>query len=384
MQFFKQISVVTLFATVATSAAWGQKGSFDLRLSLNSLDCKAGKAQVSIQVKATNDAQTFQMGDANYRFEYNSAQLRNPVIVRQENFSNQAVQVDRNYGQQTLQGSREVGNQGIVSLNAFYTGSNAGAKAVPNVWIPVSTLGFDMVNFQTPIELKWHDNRTFPISGMNQVKINNSDPAAFEYELLEVPQAGQFLNLLINPAASCLSKAPAVAVTAVKTKINQSIESYFPIYDFDEGDIHTAKLLSVSNGTATPSVIGKQLKLYYVPGKDFIGKDMAVVEVSDKFGNKETVTINITVSSDALLVHNGISPNDDGLNDNFIVEGLERFPKHTVAVYDTYGREVLKTNNYKNDWKGTFENKLLPDGTYYYVIENGENDSYTGYLQIQR
>ena len=384
MHFLKQFSLLTLFTTAATSAIFGQKGSFDLRLSLNSVDCKTGKALVSVQVKASDDAQIFQMGDANYRFEYNPSQLRNPSILRQENFSNQAVQVDRNYGLQNLQGSREIANQGIVSLNAFYTGSNAGAKLVPNSWIPVSTLNFDIIDFRSQIDLKWHDNRTFPVSGMNQVKIKDADPASFEYELLEVPYSGQFLNLSINPAATCPSKAPTVAVTAIKTKVNQSIESYFPIYDLDENDAHTAKLISVSSGTATPSVIGKQLKLYYVPGKDFIGKDAAVVEITDKFGNKEIVTISITVSSDALLVHNGISPNDDGMNDNFVIEGLERFPNNSVAVYDTYGREVLKANNYKNDWKGTFENKLLPDGTYYYVIENGVNDTYTGYLQIQR
>lgn len=383
MQFFKQLSLLTLVSTAAASAVFGQKGSFDLRLSLNSVDCKSGKALVSVQVKASDDAQIFKMGDANYRFEYNATQLRNPTILRQENFSSQAVQVDRNYGTQNLQGSREVASKGIVSLNAFYTGSNAGAKLVPNSWLPVSTLNFDIVDFRTPISLKWHDNRTFPVSGMNQVKITDADPSSFEYQLLELPYAGQFLNLVINPAAACPSKAPSIAITGIKTKMNQSIESFFPIYDLDENDAHTAKLVSVSNGTATPSVIGQQLKLFYVPEKDFIGKDAAVVEITDKFGNKETVTIPVTVTSDALIVHNGISPNDDGTNDNFVIEGLDN-PKNTVAVYDTYGREVLKASNYKNDWKGTFENKLLPDGTYYYVIENGEKDTYTGYLQIQR
>jgi gliding motility-associated-like protein len=383
MQFFKQISLLTLLSTAAASAVFGQKGSFDLRLSLNSVDCNSGKAAVSVQVKASDDAQIFLMGDANYRFEYNTGQLRNPVIGRQENFSSQAAQVDRNYATQNLQGSREVASRGIVSLNAFYTGSNAGAKQVANSWLPVSTLNFDIVDFTKPMELKWHDNRTFPVSGMNQVKITDKDPSSFEYQLSEVPNAGQFLNLVINPASACPSKAPAVAVSGIKTRVNQVIESYFPIYDLDENDVHTAKLIGVANGTATPSVIGKQLKLNYAPNKGFIGKDAVIVEITDKFGNKETVTIPVTVTSDALVVRNGISPNEDGVNDNFVVDGLD-LVKNAVAVYDTYGREVMKASNYKNDWKGTFDNKILPDGTYYYVIENGANDKYTGYLQIQR
>jgi gliding motility-associated-like protein len=383
MQFFKQISLLTLISTAATSAAFAQKGSFDLRLSLNGVDCSTGKAEVSVQVKASNDAQIFQMGDANYRFEYNAAQLSKPAIVRQENFSSQGTQLDRNYAAQNLQGSRETADKGIVSLNAFYTGSNAGAKLVPNNWIPVSTLNFDIVDFRSPIELAWHDNKTFPVSGMNQVKITDADPSSFEYELLEVPYSGQFLNLVINPSAVCPSKAPVVAVSGIKTRMNIGIDAYFPIYDIDENDVFTAKLISVSNGKATPSVNGKQLQLSYMPNKGFMGKDVAVVEVTDRFGNKETVTIPVTVTSDALLVHNGISPNDDGVNDNFVIEGLND-SKNAVAVYDTHGREVMKANNYKNDWNGTFENKILPEGTYYYVIENGVNDKYTGYLQIQR
>lgn len=384
MRFFKQFSLITLISATTVSAAFGQKGSFDLRLSLNSVDCKSGKALVSVQVKASDDAQIFSMGDANYRFEYNAAQLRNPVLASQENFSSQAVQVDRNYGLQNLQGSREVGEKGIVSLNTFYTGSNGGAKTVPNSWLPVSTLSFDIVNYRNPIDLTWHDNRTFPVSGMNQVKVTNADPASFEYELAEIPYTGKFLNLSINPSASCPSKAPEVAVTAVKTKINKAIDSYFPIYDLDENDVHTAKLVGVSNGTATPSVVGQQLKLVYTPGKDFLGKAQAIVEVTDKFGNQTTVTINIMVSSDALIVHNAISPNDDGLNDNFVVEGLDNFPKHIVAIFDQNGTELMKTQNYKNDWRATYKNKQVLDGTYYYVIENGEGDTYTGYLQVQR
>lgn len=384
MGFFKQFSLITLVSAATVSAAFGQKGSFDLRLALNNLDCKTGKASVSVQVKASDDAQVFNMGDANYRFEYNSAQMRNPILASQENFSSQAVRIDRNYGLQNLQGSREIGEKGIVSLNTFYTGSDAGAKTVPNSWLPVSTLSFDIVDYRKPIDLTWHDNRTFPVSGMNQVKVTNPDPAAYEYELMEVPYAGKFLNLSINPSASCPSKAPEVAVTAVKTKINKTIESFFPIYDIDENDVHTAKLVGVSSGSATPSVVGQQLKLVYVPGKDFLGKAQAIVELTDKFGNQTTVTINITVSSDALIVHNGISPNDDGLNDNFVVEGLDNFPKHTVAIFDSNGKEMMKTQNYKNDWRATYNNKQLLDGTYYYVIENGEGDTYSGYLQVQR
>ena len=383
MRFFNKFSLLTIVSTAAVSAVCAQKGSFDVRLALNSVDCKNGKALVSVQVKASDDSQIFNMGDANYRFEYNAAQLRNPILVKQENFSSQATQADRNYGQQNIQGSRELADKGIVSLNTFYTGSEAGTKNVPNSWLPVSTLSFDIADYRNPTELTWHDNRNFPVSGMNQVKVTNSDPTAFEYELTDVPYAGKFLNLMVNPSSACPSKAAEVAVTAVKTKRNQTIEVFFPIYDIDENDVHTVKLMNVGNGTATPSVVGKQLKLSYTPEKDFLGKDIATMMVTDKFGNQTSVTVNITVTTDALIVHNAISPNDDGFNDNFVVDGLENFPKHSVAVYDQNGTELMKTQNYKNDWKATYKSKQVLDGTYYYVVEAGD-DTYTGYIQVQR
>ena len=62
---------------------------------------------------------------------------------------------------------------------------------------------FDVADFKTPIELTWHDDKTFPISGMNQVKVTEKNDVAFEYDLNTVASGGLFGNLRINPAASC-------------------------------------------------------------------------------------------------------------------------------------------------------------------------------------
>jgi gliding motility-associated-like protein len=37
-------------------------------------------------------------------------------------------------------------------------------------------------------------------------------------------------------------------------------------------------------------------------------------------------------------------------------------------VYNRYGSKVYENNNYRNEWKGTYNNKPLPDGTYYYTV----------------
>lgn len=94
--------------------------------------------------------------------------------------------------------------------------------------------------------------------------------------------------------------------------------------------------------------------------------------------------IRVKVVCDALKVFNAFSPNGDGHNDVFYIQGLEIFPNTALTVYNRWGNSVYSSKDYKNDWTGTFNGNPAPDGTYFYImrLENGE--SFTGYVQIQR
>ena len=48
------------------------------------------------------------------------------------------------------------------------------------------------------------------------------------------------------------------------------------------------------------------------------------------------------------------------------------------------GTTTYNVQDYKNDWKGTWENNTLTDGTYFYFLEISDTEKYTGYLQIHR
>jgi gliding motility-associated-like protein len=361
-----------------------QSGSFDARLSLKNLDCKTGKADVQVEVKAHADNQVFLMGDANYRFEYEANKLKSPTLKSQDNFSNQSPNHQRSYGVHNLQGSRTREKAGIVSLNTFYNGTNADAEKVTTDWKSVATISFDIADFRSPSEFKWHDDRVFPTTGMSQLKVTNSDPTAFEYDLNSVQAGGSFANLSINPAAQCRNSAPAVATTPVKTKMNETVEAIFPIYDGDEGDKFSVRLLSVSSGSLTPSVVGTNLVTQFTPEAGFVGDVDAKVEVTDKFGNADVVALKILVKKDALTVFNGFSPNNDGVNDVLKIEGLEKTRATAISVFDANGREVFQAKDYKNDWNGTKNGQSLPEGTYFYTLDDGTGQNYTGYIQLSR
>ena len=86
---------------------------------------------------------------------------------------------------------------------------------------------------------------------------------------------------------------------------------------------------------------------------------------------------------------NIFTPNNDGINDFFVVPCLlnqDQFPDSQVTIYNQWGDEVYRSQRpYNNDWDGTFNGDLLPVATYFYTIEFGDGrETATGHLRIQR
>jgi len=83
-------------------------------------------------------------------------------------------------------------------------------------------------------------------------------------------------------------------------------------------------------------------------------------------------TINITVISSAppeTVIPNIFTPNGDGKNDVFEIKGIENFPGSQLIIFNRWGNEVYRSENYLNTWNGSG----LADGTYFYVLNRKEN-----------
>jgi len=82
---------------------------------------------------------------------------------------------------------------------------------------------------------------------------------------------------------------------------------------------------------------------------------------------------------------NAFTPNGDGINDTWNIQGLQYFLGCTVLVYTRTGQLVFKSTGYSQPWDGRFGGRNLPVGTYYYVI-NLKNNSppIAGYVTIIR
>ena len=67
-----------------------------------------------------------------------------------------------------------------------------------------------------------------------------------------------------------------------------------------------------------------------------------------------------------------------------MIKGVEDLPENKLFVYNRWGNLVFKTENYQNDWQGTWKGTDLADGTYFYVFEDGNGNMQSGYVQINR
>ena len=90
-----------------------------------------------------------------------------------------------------------------------------------------------------------------------------------------------------------------------------------------------------------------------------------------------------------IRVSQGFTPNGDGINDTWYIDGIEKVPDAEITVFNRWGLEVFKSHgNYDNNigWDGTYKNnsKTLPDGSYLYIIfTNKENsDNMQGWIYI--
>jgi len=95
------------------------------------------------------------------------------------------------------------------------------------------------------------------------------------------------------------------------------------------------------------------------------------------------------------LIPQMISPNGDGLNDKFVIDGLtpKEYRDSQLLIFTRSGQLVFQSNNYEdpaNAWDGKYtestfsKNQLVAPGVYYYILKLGGTSSQTlrGYVYV--
>jgi gliding motility-associated-like protein len=158
----------------------------------------------------------------------------------------------------------------------------------------------------------------------------------------------------------------------------------FDIYEECTGDKYILKVVAPGNA------FNPDAATYSWTGAGGFTSTNRQIEVTD--AGEYTVTIltaegceltaSRNVTEDPCFVQKGISPNGDGLNENFDLSGLN---VKLLTIFNRYGQEVYSLENYINEWYGQNKNgSELPTGTYFYSIESKSGKSTTGWIYINR
>ncbi len=108
------------------------------------------------------------------------------------------------------------------------------------------------------------------------------------------------------------------------------------------------------------------------------------VQIADAAGCVNNESINIaSESSNCLIIPTAFSPNNDGKNDVWFIEGLDVTLENKVEVYNRWGALLYQNAAYQNDWDGKINGKDLPSSGYFYIVTITEQ-TYTGPLAIIR
>lgn len=105
-------------------------------------------------------------------------------------------------------------------------------------------------------------------------------------------------------------------------------------------------------------------EVYAVPDRATV----YVVTVTDDNGCMNTDTIFVDINGIMeVFVPNVFSPNGDGSNDYLVVHGPRLF-EFKIEIYDRWGKKIYQTEEQKEYWDGTFNDKILPPQTFVYII----------------
>lgn len=133
--------------------------------------------------------------------------------------------------------------------------------------------------------------------------------------------------------------------------------------------------------------------LFFQDGNNTIKNAVAVI--------KDDITYNISVTARGgcirrddiyikvlkpVVIPNTFTPNNDGINDKWLITYLNDYPDCEVEVFTRAGQLVFKSvKGYRIPWDGMRNGKALPVDTYYYIIEPGfGREPITGYITIMK
>ncbi len=156
----------------------------------------------------------------------------------------------------------------------------------------------------------------------------------------------------------------------------------------------------IPNGAITLEVTGGRMPYSFLwsnaattPALVSISDGNYSVTVSDPDGCSGTDNMVVTVDTtagidcDELTIYDVFSPNGDGVNDLWVIDGLHNYPANEVQIFNRWGGLVYEARPYDNTWDGrSKKGEHLPVATYYYIfkLNDAEGTIKSGHVNLVR
>ncbi len=92
------------------------------------------------------------------------------------------------------------------------------------------------------------------------------------------------------------------------------------------------------------------------------------IYVTDANGCNAIVTVDLESMLD-VVIPPFFTPNGDGSNDRWEIDGIDKFPDSVIKIYNRYGKLLIKYFGSDPGWDGRYLGKPVPTDDYWYVIE---------------
>lgn len=198
--------------------------------------------------------------------------------------------------------------------------------------------------------------------------------------------SGGVYNVLVTDIYGC--------TIALEVIINEPDELIIELSSPDLGGGFNVAPYGASNGTIFTDVFGGTSPYDFIwtngssdQNQFGLTSNEYTVLVTDANGCPASASIYLEQPM-VLEMPQGISPNNDGKNDYFVVRGIDAYPTNEITIYNRWGNVVYQMNNYANEWDGSnAKGEPLPDGTYFVVLHVTNDDgtkTLTGYVDLRR
>lgn len=78
------------------------------------------------------------------------------------------------------------------------------------------------------------------------------------------------------------------------------------------------------------------------------------------------------------------TPNGDGFNDIWKIDGLDLYPQAVISIFDRFGKLLKQMNSNSVGWNGNFNGTQLPADDYWFRLVLNDNQIVNGHFSLKR